>query len=100
MYNKTEKITETTTIVTKLTKNEEYCFRVSAVNEIGTSEASDASKYVKVSHIGAGKGAAPSRLMSITLTIRENKFFFFFTFLRLMLSDALYSSVWPRQCSL
>lgn len=48
VYNKTEKITETTTIVTKLTKNVEYCFRVSAVNEIGTSEASDASKYVKV----------------------------------------------------
>lgn len=49
VFNKTVKITETTTTVTKLTKNEEYCFRVSAVNEIGTSEPSDASKYVKVS---------------------------------------------------
>ncbi|KAG0723047.1 Titin [Chionoecetes opilio] len=48
VFNKTVKITETTTTVTKLTREEEYCFRVSAVNEIGTSEPSDASKYVKV----------------------------------------------------
>lgn len=52
VFNKTVNITETTTTVTKLTKMEEYSFRVSAVNEIGTSEPSDASKPVKVrSHI-------------------------------------------------
>lgn len=49
VFNKTEKITVTTTVVLRLTHNEEYCFRVSAVNEIGTSEASSASRFVKVS---------------------------------------------------
>ncbi|KAK8746935.1 hypothetical protein OTU49_016904 [Cherax quadricarinatus] len=48
VFNQTVKITQSTTVVTNLTTHAEYCFRVSAVNEIGTSEASNASKYVKV----------------------------------------------------
>lgn len=44
----TEKITETTYKVTKLTKNSEYTFRVTAVNEVGPSPPSPQSEYIKI----------------------------------------------------
>ena len=48
VYNKTEIVKECTIVLKQLTTNEEYCFRVSAVNEIGQSSYSELSNYVKV----------------------------------------------------
>ncbi|XP_066957175.1 titin-like [Macrobrachium rosenbergii] len=48
VFNQNQKITQTTVDVTQLTKEMEYCFRVSAVNEVGTSDKSDQSKFIKV----------------------------------------------------
>lgn len=44
----TETITESTFKVTKLTKNSEYTFRVTAVNVIGKSPPSPESEYIKI----------------------------------------------------
>lgn len=44
----TEKITETSQKVTQLTTKKEYTFRVKAVNEVGPSEPSPNSDYIKV----------------------------------------------------
>merc|ERR1712106_272205 len=48
VWNQSEKVLQTTIVVTRLITNEEYMFRIAAVNEIGSSEYSMESRAVKV----------------------------------------------------
>lgn len=69
-----EKITETTHTVTKLTTNTEYTFRTKAVNSVGPSEPSPESQTIltskspKVSETEPGAPRGPLEVSGMTKT--------------------------------